>query len=58
MPGYLVAQQLIFEAAKMILQLYFNYMRLAGKTEEEAQQIYLQEREAFNKNHPSKLPDV
>ena len=49
---------ILVEGAKVGIQSYFNFMRLAGKSEEEIEEIYKSEREVFLANDPSKLPDV
>lgn len=48
----------IVEGGKLILQAYFNYMRQAGKTEEEAEELYQSEKQQFDFNQPSNLEDV
>ena len=49
---------ILIEMAKIALQSYFNYLRIAGKTEEEIQELYIREKSEFLKNHPNKLPEV
>jgi hypothetical protein len=48
----------IIEGAKLFLQGYFNYMRMNGKTPEEAEALYKDERAQFDKNEPGNLEDV
>lgn len=47
-----------FELAKLGLQAYFQYMRVAGKTDEEIEATYQAERAAFQARPPDQLPDV
>lgn len=49
---------LLVEGAKVGLQSYFNYMRVAGKSEEEISALYEEEKRNFLENDPDKLPDV
>ena len=49
---------LLLEGAKLAIQSYFNYMRLAGKTPEEMEEVFQKERETFLKNNPKDLPEV
>jgi hypothetical protein len=49
---------LIIEAARLALQSYFMQMQLAGKTEEEIEQIYNEEKIKFLANRPEDLPEV
>lgn len=46
------------ELAKLALQQYFNYAKVAGKTEAEIEEIYQAERTRFMARHPDDLPDV
>lgn len=46
------------EVAKLALSAYFQAMALAGKTEEEARQEFLNEQEIFEKNRPELLKDI
>lgn len=48
----------VIEGGKIILQAYLNYMRQAGKTEEEAEALYRSEKSKFDFNKPSSLEDV
>lgn len=45
----------ILESGKLILQAYFNFMRQAGKTEEEIELIYQSEKAQFDLNRPEDL---
>jgi hypothetical protein len=49
---------LVIELAKIGLQGTFNYLRAVGKTEEEIDEFYWNEKSEFLRNHPSKLPRV
>jgi len=46
------------ELAKLALQLYFRAMEMAGKTDEEMEILYQNERAYFVENQPSTLPDM
>lgn len=46
------------EVAKVLLGLYFQYMKQAGLTAEESEKLYLETRLAFLNNDPSKIPNV
>ena len=48
----------IIELAKMGLSIYFQSMRMAGKSEEEIQSMYEAEKAEFYVNKPEDLPDV
>lgn len=48
----------LVEGAKLALQSYFNYMRLAGASEEEKEALYQSEKATFEANKPSDLPDI
>lgn len=48
----------IIELAKMGLSIYFQSMRMAGKSEEEIQAMYEVEKAEFYANKPEDLPDV
>lgn len=48
----------LVELAKLGLQAYFNATRLAGKTEDEIDQLYFDEKSEFEANNPATLPDV
>jgi hypothetical protein len=47
-----------FELAKLGLQTYFQYMRVAGKTDAEIEQTYQAEKAAFAERSPENLPPV
>ena len=46
------------ELAKLALQLYFRAMEMAGKTAEEMEILYQNERAYFVEHHPSTLPNM
>ena len=46
------------ELAKLALQIYFQYARMSGMTEEEIQATYESEKARFISNAPDTLPDV
>lgn len=46
------------EVTKALLQLGFAYMEKAGMTEEEKQVLLQSERERFNRNIQTPLPEV
>lgn len=48
----------IIELAKMGLSIYFQSMRMAGKTQEEIEAMYEAEKAEFYTNNPDNLPDV
>ena len=48
----------LVELAKLGLQAYFLAMQTAGKTQEEIDKIYEQQKEYFIAHPPSTLPDV
>lgn len=52
------SEVLILEAAKLILNSYFTYMNMQGKTEAEAKEFFDKESAKFAKNDPAKLEDV
>jgi len=52
------ASLLLLEGAKLAIQSYFNYMRVAGKTPEEVDAVYQQEKAQFEKNNPDELEDT
>jgi len=52
------ASLLLLEGAKLAIQSYFNYMRVAGKTPEEVDAVYQQEKAQFEKNSPDELEDT
>jgi len=45
------------EAGKLILQGYFQLMRMIGKTKEEAHALYVEECDYFESHPPDTLPD-
>jgi hypothetical protein len=49
---------LLIEGAKFGLQAYFTNMKLAGKTEEEINQVFAAEYAEFKQKKPEDLPDV
>jgi hypothetical protein len=49
---------ILVEGAKIATQSYFNYMRLAGKTPEEIDAMYEEEKKRFMENDPADLPDI
>lgn len=46
------------EAAKMLIQLYFNAQRLNGKSETEIKELLIAEIALLDVNNPMKLEDV
>lgn len=46
-----------FEMAKLGLQSYFQYMAIAGKTEQEMEQVYQAEKAGFHDRRPELLKD-
>lgn len=48
----------LVELAKTSLQAYFQALRLAGKTPEETDVMYQDEKKEFEANAPDTLPDV
>lgn len=46
------------EVAKILLQMYFQQMQMAGLTAEQSEKLYLETRLAFLSNDPSKIPTV
>lgn len=53
-----IAVPVLVEAAKAGLQLYFTNMRMAGKTDEEIDQLYQAEKAQAQINKPEQLEDV
>lgn len=47
-----------FELAKLALQMYLQYMKLAGKAPEEIEVVYQQEKAEFLAKNPAMLPNV
>jgi len=48
----------LIELGKLSLQAYLQAMRLAGKTPEETDKIYQEEKIYFDSHSPDTLPDV
>lgn len=48
----------LIEGSKVLLQAYFNFLRQAGKTPEEIDLLYKQEKAQFEMNNPNDLEDV
>ena len=48
----------VLEIAKMLLGAYFSYARLQGVTDEEISELYQKEKDKFDDNNPSDLPDA
>jgi len=48
----------LIELGKLGLQAYLQAMRLAGKTPEETDRIYQEEKVYFDAHSPETLPDV
>jgi hypothetical protein len=46
------------EVAKVLLNLYFQYVKQSGLNAEEAEKLYLQTRLDFIKNDPALIPTV
>jgi len=46
------------EVAKLLLQMYFQQLQMAGLSAEESEKLYLTTRLAFLSNDPSKIPTV
>lgn len=46
------------EVAKVLLQLYFQQLQMAGLSAEEAEKLYLKTRLEFLENNPAKIPNV
>jgi len=46
------------EVAKILLQMYFQQMQMAGLTAEQSERLYLETRLAFLSKDPSKIPTV
>lgn len=49
---------LIVEGVKLAMQICFTSMKLAGKTDEEIDKLFWDERDKFDANRPGDLPDV
>jgi hypothetical protein len=47
----------MFELAKLSLAAYFEYMRIANKSEEEVDQVYQETKLGFGQRRPYDLPD-
>lgn len=50
-------EELLKEAAKLALQIWFTNMRLAGLTASQMAEVYAETEKQFEANHPSNLPD-
>jgi hypothetical protein len=46
------------EVSKGILNIYFANMKIQGKTDEEIDRFFFEEKARFKDNAPSTLPDV
>lgn len=46
------------EVAKVLLQMYFQQLAMAGLSAEEAEKLYLTTRLAFLNSDPNKIPNV
>lgn len=57
-PGTGMAITAGVELAKLALQIYFLALQTAGKSEEEMDKIYQEQKTYFVANPPSTLPDV
>jgi hypothetical protein len=53
-----VTGALIVEGVKLAMQICFTGMKLAGKTDAEIDQLFLEEKAKFDANRPEDLPDV
>ena len=47
----------MFELARISLAAYFEYMRIANKTEAEVDQVYQETKLGFGQRRPYELPD-
>ena len=47
----------VIELAKMGMQFYLSYMRQAGLTPEQIDQVYQQSRQGMLDRDPTKIPD-
>jgi hypothetical protein len=57
MPAQAIVVAGMFELAKLSLAMYFEYMKIANKTEAEADQIYEETKRGFVQRRPYDLPD-
>jgi len=48
----------VIELGKLGLQAYFQAMRMAGKSDEEINRLYQEEKAYFDAHPPDTLPDV
>ena len=48
----------LIELAKLAVQSYFTYTRLAKLTEEETNKLFFEIQKKFAENDPANLPDV
>ena len=46
------------EVAKLLLQMYFTQLQMAGMTAEQSEKLYLETRLEFLKKNPANIPDV
>jgi hypothetical protein len=46
------------EVAKILLQMYFQQIQMAGLSAEESEKLYLTTRLSFLSNDPAKIPTV
>ena len=44
------------EVAVLLLQMYFNLMKMSGRTEKEIDALFKVEKEKFEQNRPELLP--
>lgn len=49
---------LIAQAAVLLLQTAFQFLATAGKTDEEIDRLFWEEKSKFEKRKPEDLPDV
>jgi hypothetical protein len=57
MPAQAVIVAGMFELAKLSLAMYFEYMKIANKTEAEVDQVYQEVKLGFAQRRPYELPD-
>jgi hypothetical protein len=57
MPAQAIVVAGMFELAKLSLAMYFEYMKIANKTEAEVDQVYQETKLGFNQRRPYELPD-
>ena len=51
-------ETILIELAKLAMQSYFTYAKLASLSKAEAIELYYKERAKFERNRPENLPDV